>query len=154
MRQIGAPEAKSDGAGKSCMSAEFVDTNVLIYAHDGGAGAKHRRAVDLLERFFEERSGALSIQVLCEFYAAATRKLSMLSEEAEAVIADLGGWTLHRPAHSDLLKAARLQRRYRIGWWDALIIQSAADLGCSILWTEDLRDGQQYGGVTVRDPFR
>jgi len=136
------------------MSAEFVDTNVLIYAHDGGAGAKHRRALELLERLFEDRSGALSIQVLCEFYAAATKKLSMQSEEAEDIIADLGGWPLHRPAHSDVLKATRLQRRYRIGWWDALIIQSAADLGCSILWTEDLRDGQRYAGVTVQNPFR
>jgi len=135
------------------MSAEFVDTNILIYAHDGGAGSKHRRAVELLERLSEDGSGALSIQVLCEFYAAATKKLSMSGPEAAAVLSDLANWSIHRPAHADLLQAARLQRRYRIGWWDALIIQSAIDLDCSLLWTEDLNDGQRYGAVTARNPF-
>ncbi len=73
------------------MSVEFIDTNVLIYAHDGGAGAKHQRAVELLTRLFEEFSGALSVQVLSEFYAAATRKLMMKSQAAEDVIRDLRG---------------------------------------------------------------
>jgi len=135
------------------MSAEFVDTNILIYAHDRGAGAKHDRAVDLLERLFEDGSGALSIQVLSEFYSAATRKLAMKSEEAEAVIRDLADWNIHRPTHSDLLEASRLHRRSKIAWWDALIVQSATALGCAVLWTEDLRNGQRFGFLTVRNPF-
>ena len=136
------------------MSVEFVDTNVLVYAHDGGAGAKHRRAVELLERLFEDRSGAISIQVLSEFYAAVTKKLGMKGEEAEASIRDLGSWVIHRPSHADLVQAIRLHRRYRIAWWDALVLNSAIELGCSVCWTEDLRDGQRYGAVTVRNPFR
>jgi predicted nucleic acid-binding protein len=136
------------------MSVEFIDTNVLVYAHDGGAGARHVRAVDLLARVFDDSNGALSIQVLSEFYAAATKKLAMKSQEAEDVINDLAGWTIHRPGHANLLRAARLQRRYKIAWWDALIVNSAIELGCSVLWTEDLSDGQRYGAVTVRNPFR
>lgn len=136
------------------MSAEFVDTNVLVYAHDGGAGAKHDRAVKLLARLFEEGSGALSIQVLSEFYAAATRKMAMKSAEAEQVLRDLGGWTMHCPGHADLLRASRLHRRYMVAWWDALILTSAIELGCSVLWSEDLTDGRRYGTVTVRNPFR
>ena len=136
------------------MSVEFVDTNLLVYAHDGGAGAKHGQAVDLLARLFEEGAGALSTQVLAEFYAAATRKLGMTGAEAEAVIRDLGGWIIHRPAHADLLKAAQLHRRYKLGWWDALILASAIELGCAVLWTEDLSDGQRLGPITVRNPFR
>lgn len=135
------------------MNVEFVDTNVFIYAHDGGAGEKHRRSVELLARLFEEGSGALSIQVLAEFYAAATRKLGMRSQQAEEAIMDLAGWTIHRTEHADLLRAARLHRRYRIAWWDALVINSALGLGCRVLWTEDLADGQRYGAVTVRNPF-
>lgn len=135
------------------MSAEFVDTNILVYAHDGGAGAKHQRSVELVTRLFEEGSGGLSIQVLCEFYSAATKKLRMKAEEAEAVVDDLAGWTIHRPGHSDVIRAARLHRRYKIGWWDALIVNSAIELGCSALWTEDLNDGQHYAGVIVRNPF-
>lgn len=136
------------------MSAEFIDTNVLVYAHDGGSGAKHTQAAALLTRLFEEAGGALSMQVLAEFYSAATRKLAMPSGEAEEVIRDLGGWTIHRPRHADLLKAAQLQRQHKIAWWDALIVHSANELGCTILWTADLADGQRYGNLTVRNPFR
>ena len=136
------------------MSVEFVDTNILIYAHDGGAGAKHHQAVGLLSRLFGDASGALSIQVLSEFYAAATRKLAMKSEEAEEVIRDLASWTIHRPGHADLLKASRLHRRYKIAWWDALVLNSAMELGCSVLWSEDMSNGQRIGSLVIRNPFR
>ncbi len=133
------------------MSVDFIDTNILVYAHDGGAGHKHAKAVELLTRLFEEGSGALSTQVLSEFYSVATRKLGFKSEEAEAVIADLAGWVIHRPGHADLLRAAHLHRRHKLGWWDALILNSAIELGCTVLWSEDLAG--RYGSVTVRNPF-
>ena len=136
------------------MSAEFVDTNVLIYAHDGGAGRKQEASIELIGRLFEERSGALSTQVLAEFYSAATKKLSMPSQEAEQAVADLGGWIIHRPNHADLLSAARLHRRYGMAWWEALMLRSAQALGCRLLWSEDFSDGQRFGAVTVRNPFR
>jgi predicted nucleic acid-binding protein len=135
------------------MSVEFVDTNILIYAHTGGAGSKHEKSVALLTRLVEEATGALSVQVLTEFYSAATKKLGMKSQEAEEVIADMRAWTIHRPGHDDVLRSARLQRRYKIAWWDALIVNSAQELGCSILWSEDLAGRQRYGPVTVRNPF-
>jgi len=135
------------------MSAEFIDTNILVYAHDGGAGAKHRRSVELLRRVMQDGTGALSIQVLVEFYIVATKKLGMRSQEAEAVLADLGTWAIHRPRHADLISAAGLERRHKISWWDALIIHSAAEMGCTVLWTEDLSDGQKFGTVRVRCPF-
>jgi len=136
------------------MSVEFIDTNILVYAHDGGAGKKHARAVELLTRLFEEDGGALSVQVLSEFYSVATGKLGIQSREAEEIVRDLAGWSIHRPGHADLLQAAQLHRRHKIGWWDALIVNSAIELGCTILWTEDLSDGQRYGNVTVQNPFR
>ena len=135
------------------MSVEFVDTNVLLYAHDGGAGKKHERSVRLLSRLVEDGAGAVSIQVLAEFYAAATKKLGITSQEAEEILADLGGWIIHRPGHADLLRAARFQRRYKMSWWDALVVNSAVELGCGVLWSEDIADGQRYGSVTVRNPF-
>jgi predicted nucleic acid-binding protein len=135
------------------MSVEFADTSVLVYAHDGGAGARHERSVELLQRLFDDRNGAISTQVLAEFYAAATRKLGMSSREAEAVIVDLAGWTIHRPSHADLVRAAGLHRRYKLSWWDALIVNSAAELGCSVLWSEDLSDGRRFGALQVRNPY-
>ena len=135
------------------MSVEFVDTNIFVYAHEGGAGAKHRKAVELITRLFEEQAGALSVQVLTEFYVTATKKLRMRSQEAEEAIADLGSWTIHRPSHADVLRACRIHRERKVGWWDALIVHSAMELGCDILWSEDLAPGQRYGTTTVRNPF-
>ena len=136
------------------MSAEFVDTNVLVYAHDASAGAKHAKAVDLLTRLVRDEVAAASVQVLAEFYAASTRKLRMNPEEAEEILSDLGTWTIHRPAHGDLIRASRLHRRHKLGWWDAMVVNSAIELGCPILWTEDLDHGHRYTTVTVRNPFR
>jgi predicted nucleic acid-binding protein len=135
------------------MSVEFLDTNILIYAHDGGAGEKHRKSVELITRLVEQGTAGVSIQVLSEFYAVSTRKLGMTSREAHDVLADVSGWFIHQPTHRDLLAAARLHRRYEISWWDALIIQSAIGLGCRVLWTEDLSNGQRYGAVTAANPF-
>lgn len=136
------------------MSAEFVDTNVLVYAHDGSAGRKHSASVDLLTRLFDEQTGALSVQVLAEFYVIATRKLGIHADEAEQIIGDLRSWTIHRLGHSDLIQASRLHRRHKLSWWDALVVQSALELGCRVLWTEDLNHGQQIGDVTIQNPFR
>ena len=68
--------------------------------------------------------------------------------------AQRGGWIIHRPAQADLLKAAQLDRRYKLGWWDARILTSAIELGCAVLWTEDFSGGQRLGPITVRNPFR
>lgn len=136
------------------MSVEFVDTNILVYAHDGSAGAKHDASVVLLERLFDGGAGAISIQVLCEFYAAATRKLGMSSKEAEDVVSDLAAWSIHRPDHSDVIRAAQLHREHKVSWWDAMVINSAMQLNCSVLWSEDLHHSQRLGTLTIRNPFR
>ena len=136
------------------MSVEFVDTNILIYAHDMSAGAKRSQSVELLKRLFDDGTGALSVQVLCEFYAAATAKLGMKPEKAEEILQDLEGWLLHRFSHADLLAASRLHRKHKLPWWDALIVQSATEMGCSLLWSEDFNDGQKFGALVVRNPFK
>jgi predicted nucleic acid-binding protein len=140
------------------MSAEalqFVDTNVLVYAHDVAAGRKRERAVALLEKLVTEAAGAVSIQVLQEFFVSATRKLRkpLAPEEAAAIVTDVSRWRLHSPGREDLLSAIDLHREHRLSFWDALIVTSASQLGCEVLWTEDLRAGTSYRGVTVRNPF-
>lgn len=135
------------------MSVEFIDTNIFVYAHERGAGPKHRQAVDLIARLFEDQSGAISTQVLTEFYVTATKKLGMKSQEAEEAIADLASWTIHRPSHADVLRACRIHREHKVSWWDALIVNSAIELGCDLLWSEDLTAGRRYGTMTIRNPF-
>ena len=136
------------------MSVEFVDTNVLVYAHDSMAGRKQATAARLLARLAEEQTGALSIQVLTEFYSAATRKLQIKPGTAEEAIADFETWSIHSLSLGDLINASQLHRRHQIAWWDALLITSATQLGCTILWTEDLSDGRRFGGLTIRNPFK
>ena len=135
------------------MTAEFIDTNILIYAEDSGMGVKHQIAVDLVARLARQDTGSLSTQVLAEYYKAATKKLHMTSEEAEETIRDLSCWKIHRPSHADIIRAIGLQRRYRLSWWDAMIVNSALESAAGILWSEDLGNGQEFGALAVRNPF-
>jgi predicted nucleic acid-binding protein len=135
---------------------EFVDTNVLVYAHDRSAGRKRETAGELLERLWDSRRGCLSLQVLQEFYVTVTGRTRRLLPPVEAArrIAWYAAWTLHEPGRPDLLSAIALHVSLTISFWDAMILHSARRLGCGILWTEDLTHGQSYAGVIVRDPFR
>lgn len=133
---------------------EFVDTNVFCYAHDPGAGQKYEISVDLVKRLVEDRAGSISTQVLVEFYSAATRKLRLTSQYAENVLDDLAGWHLHRPDHASVIGAVHLQRRHKLAWYDAMILNSAIETGSSILWTEDFSDGQRFGDLVIRNPYK
>ncbi|MFN0168588.1 MAG: PIN domain-containing protein [Bryobacteraceae bacterium] len=132
---------------------EFVDTNILVYAFDRDAGEKNRRAVALLERLWNERSGCLSLQVLQEFYVTVTRKLNLPALEAIKQVGRFGKWVVHRPNLEDVLAAMELSRRKQISFWDALMLRSALALECSVVWSEDLGHGQRWGSLTVRNPL-
>lgn len=95
------------------------------------------------------------MQVLQEFFVSATRKIPepLPTVEAARRIGQYAEWIVHMPGPSDLLAAIELHEQLRISFWDAMIVQSARQMGCGVLWTEDLNDGQRYGGVTARDPF-
>ena len=133
----------------------FVDTNVLVYAHDYTAGEKHRRAKALLEQLWEAGNGCLSIQVLQEFYVTVTQKIRrpLAQTLARQLVADLGHWQVHAPAVEDVLDAITLQETAGLSFWDAMIVQSAVRLGCRQLLSENLNAGQAYAGVRVSNPF-
>lgn len=135
---------------------EFLDTNVLVYAHDVSAGALHEQALALVSRLWASRTGCVSLQVLTEFYVTTTRKIArpLSRETATQVISALSAWRVHVPGIADLLEAIRIHQKYQISLWDALILHSASRLGCSVLWSEDLNAGQVYAEVKVVDPFR
>ena len=137
------------------MTPEFIDTNVLVYAYDPLAGERHVRAVELVGALGRERRGALSVQVLQEFYVTVTRKLAatVTPEEALTSLAVLSRWQAHSPLPPDVLVAARLADERQLSFWDAMIVCSAQSLGCSKLWTEDLNHGQRIGGVEIVNPF-
>jgi predicted nucleic acid-binding protein len=134
---------------------QFVDTNVLVYAYDRSAGSRHQRARQLLAELWESGNGCLSVQVLQEFHVTVTRKVAypLSSERSAGLIRDLSAWRVHAPSAEDVLAAIRLQERFQISIWDAMIVQSASRLDCAILWSEDLNAGQRIRSTKVRNPF-
>jgi predicted nucleic acid-binding protein len=134
---------------------QFVDTNILVYAHDHSAGAKHAQARALIEQLWESRSGCVSIQVLHEFYITVTQKVArpLESEHATQIVTDIATWRVHTPGVQGVLNAIRLRERHGLPFWDAMIIASAIQLGCRTLWSEDLQPGQTYADVTIENPF-
>jgi len=131
----------------------FVDSNVLLYRRDPTEPVKRPLASAWLEHLWREQTGRTSCQVLSEFYANATRKLSVDAELAWSDVEALQAW---RPQQidSELLRIGRsVQRRYRLSWWDSLIVASAQSQNCALLLTEDLQDGAHFDGVAVRSPF-
>lgn len=133
----------------------FLDTNILVYAYDLSAGQKHLRAAQLIEECWENENGCLSLQVLQEFFVTVTQKISPPLDHhvARQIVADLTHWRLHAPDADDLLQAIDYKQNYQLSFWDALIIQSAACLGCEKLFSEDLIHDHRYGDVHVINPF-
>jgi predicted nucleic acid-binding protein len=134
---------------------QFVDTNILIYAHDRSAGEKHEIAKGLVAGLWEERTGCVSIQVLQEFYVNVTQKVArpLARDAASQIISDLSQWHVHEPGVNDVLDAIRLQARHQLAFWDAMILASATALGCTTLWSEDITSGRRYDNLTVSSPF-
>jgi predicted nucleic acid-binding protein len=139
----------------SAESLEFLDANILVYALDASAGTKHTAATTLVERLWESGGGCLSVQVLQEFYVTVTRKIPQPLDVDEALdrVRDLKAWKVFAPKADDVLAAITLHKQSRLSFWDAMIVQAAAELHCDVLWTEDLQDGQVIRGVELRNPF-
>jgi predicted nucleic acid-binding protein len=139
------------------MTAEltFIDTNVLLYAHDRTAGQKRDVARDLTTDLWGTRAGALSTQVLQEFYVNATRKLPrpLSAPAARKVIGRYSTWAVHHIDPADIIAASELEKRHRQSFWDALVLISAARLGATTLATEDLQHGRTIVGVRIVNPF-
>jgi len=137
------------------MSAKtFVDTNILIYAHDIDAKAKHETARRVLQELWSERSGVVSTQVLQEFYVNVTRKISrpMSKPTARLVVSTYAIWCSdNTPA--EIAAAFRIEDDARIGFWDALIVAAALKSGANRILSEDLNPGQTIAGVRIENPF-
>lgn len=134
---------------------EFVDVNVLVYAFDASAGKKKALAETLLARLWDGGIGCLSVQVLQEFFVTVTRKVPhpLSLDEAAARVREFATWRVFAPTANDVLGATALQKQSKLTFWDAMVLQAAAESGCDALWSEDLNDGQVIRGVRIRDPF-
>jgi predicted nucleic acid-binding protein len=132
----------------------FVDTNVLIYAHDIDAGPKHEIAKSVLRELWSERSGVLSMQVLQEFYVNVTRKISVPLPKAAArgIVENYRSWCVEASV-DDISTAFRIEDQARVGFWDALMLASASRSGAVRVISEDLNAGQTILGLRIENPF-
>ena len=134
----------------------FLDTNVIVYAHDTADPAKQGVAQQLITDAMRQGDGAISAQVLGEFFhTVAVRRKLMTAAEALLIIEGLeAGLAVLAVTPSLVKEAVATHQRYQLSYWDSLIVAAARDAGCTEIHSEDLSDGQDYGGVVVVNPFR
>ena len=134
----------------------FLDTNLFVYSLEPGAPAKARRSTQLIREAITTRSGIVSYQVVQEFFNVAFRRFTppMTIVEAEQYLA-----TIFRPllsvhsSHALYAEALHLRSRYRLAWYDSLIVAAAIQSECRVLYSEDMQDGQKFGQVQIENPF-
>jgi predicted nucleic acid-binding protein len=132
----------------------FFDTNVFLYMQSAADPLKQVRARELVEHYGSADRIAVSTQVVQEFYAVGSRKLALPREQVQQTVETLLTYPLVVIGPSHILRAIENEQRYQLSFWDSLILTAAESVGAEVLFTEDLNDGQQYGEVLVRNPFR
>ena len=136
------------------MSARsFLDTNVLLYADDQSAPVKQRRSRDLVAEHRRAGTGVVSLQVLQEYFVNVTRKLHVDARIARRKVELLAEFDVATPDVADILAAIDLHRLHGFSFWDALVLRTAHQSGCSVLLSEDFQDSRAVDGVKVVNPF-
>ncbi len=147
------PTAPTGSGGSRPLT--FVDTNVLVYAHDASEPVKQAQARTALEELWSDRTGVLSTQVLQEFYAVVTgrQRIHMTSAQAREILSLYGAWTVAQVDLVTILAATELREAHSISFWDALIVASARQAGAGRILTEDLGHGTSVNGIRIESPF-
>jgi predicted nucleic acid-binding protein len=148
-----APDSADPSETSTRESLVFVDSNVLLYAVDDADLNKQQAAREWRSQLWRSRRGRVSFQVLSEFYVNAVRKLPSAREQARAEVRDLLAWNPVVAEEALLERGWKIQDRYRLSYWDALIVAAAKAASCRYLLTEDLQAGQALEGIEVVNPF-
>jgi predicted nucleic acid-binding protein len=137
------------------MHAVFVDSNVLIYSQDATDSGKRTQALDWLERLWQTRTGRISFQVLREVYVNVTRKVPtpLPIPRAQALVRLFLAWN-PRPEDAEFFEVSwEIEARFKLTWWDSMIVAAAQLSECRFLLTEDLQEGMSLNELTVINPF-
>jgi predicted nucleic acid-binding protein len=133
----------------------FLDTNILVYAYDKHEPEKQKRAQSLLNDGIILEDAVLSVQVLSEFFNVVTRNIRqpMSPDEAQEIIETLSILPVQEIDPVMVNRAIETHKMYQISYWDSLIVSAAERAGCTMIYSEDLNDGQIYHSIQVRNPF-
>jgi predicted nucleic acid-binding protein len=134
----------------------FLDTNILVYAFDTHDPQKQGKAQKLLTVGIEQENLVLSVQVLGEFFNAATRHIPqpLTPDEVGEIINTLSVLPIQEVDLAMVNRAVDTHKKYQISYWDSLIVSAAERAGCTEIITEDLSDGRSYHDIRVRNPFK
>ena len=134
----------------------FVDTNVLVYAHDASDQRRQPIAAALIDGLWRSRAGVVSTQVLTEFYVVVTRKFDppLPRREARGLVDAYAAWPVVQVDPTLVIAASALEEQHSLSFWDALIIESARRAGAERLISEDLQHGRRIAGLAIENPFR
>ena len=134
----------------------FFDTNVLAYEYDLSNSKKQSVAKNLLDKWRASGNFVISTQVLQELYVVLTKRLipTMSDEEAGEIITTYSVFNVVTVTTETILRAIKIKKRYRLSFWDSLIVSAAVDGKCRILFTEDLSDGMKIEGIKIVNPFK
>jgi len=129
----------------------FVDTNVFLYCFDTRDHRKHQAATKLVSGLGDKLF--LSTQVLQEFYWNATRRLDLTPAQGLEVVEQLCTRSIVQVTPTLIVTAVETSERYRISFWDSLIVEAAKMGHCRVVYSEDLNHGQSIRGVRIENPF-
>jgi len=132
----------------------FFDTNVLVYADDKAAPSKQRRALELVAEHRRAGTGVVSLQVLQEYFVTVTCKLQVDARTARRKVELLAEFDVATPDVADIVAAIDLTRLHSFSFWDALVLRSAQQAGCRVLYTEDMQLAREMDGLRIVNPFR
>lgn len=134
----------------------FFDTNVLVYLFDSSDALKQQRAIACFRNALEEHTIVLSTQVLHEFYAVTTRKLSpaLPQEVAAQQVRLLCSFSVVESTAQSVCAAMELEQKHHLSWWDALVLEAALRAKADVLYSEDFSHGQRFGQLAIFNPFQ
>ena len=135
--------------------ADFFDTNILVYAYDSHLPDKQQKAQNIVLSGVREGNGVLSTQVLGEFFMVVTKKINkpLSVSDARDIIKYMGRMKVQEIDVLIVERALDTLERYKISYWDALIIAAAERAQCKRILSEDLNAGQIYHGIEITNPF-
>jgi predicted nucleic acid-binding protein len=135
----------------------FLDTNVFVYTFDAGAQAKAKRSLDLVRQALDSGRGIVSYQVVQEFFNVALRRFTqpLSAAEAEQYLVTVFRPLLAIQSSAALyIEALRISEKYRIGWYDSLIVAAALEGKCGTLYSEDFQHGRNLEGLKIENPYK
>jgi predicted nucleic acid-binding protein len=136
------------------LAAEFLDTNILVYAYDASDPGKQSLAQELTRRALAGEF-LISVQVLSEFASTLLHKISppATPEQLVSILDALAPIKTISPDQETVRRAVEARSTYGLHLFDAMIIAAAEQAACARIWSEDLNPGQQYFGIRVENPF-